>query len=80
MLLRFLLVLLVLAATAGGLAYLKFGQIQTEVAKFSHPMPPPTVSVAEVRGTRWEPTLEAVGTVQAVQGVAVSNEVAGLVK
>lgn len=80
MFLRFLLVLLVLAAVVGGLAYLKYGQVQQDMAKFSHPMPPPTVSAAEVTETRWEPTLEAVGTVQAVQGVDVSNEVAGLVK
>lgn len=77
---RFLLVLLFLAAVIGGLAYLKYGQIQRDMAMFSKPMPAPTVTVAEVRGTRWEPTLEAVGSVQAVQGVDVSNEVAGQVR
>jgi len=80
MFLRFLLVLLFLAAVAGSLAYLKYGQIQRDVAKFSQPMPAPTVTVATVRATRWEPALEAVGTVQAVHGVDVSNEVAGQVK
>jgi membrane fusion protein (multidrug efflux system) len=80
MLLRLLLVLLVLAALVGGLAYLKFVQVQKEIAMFSQPMPAPVVDVAEVRESRWEPTLEAVGSVQAVQGVAVSNQVAGQIK
>jgi membrane fusion protein, multidrug efflux system len=77
---RFLLVLLALAALASGLAYLKYGQTQAEMAMFSQPMPAPVVDVAEVRETRWEPTLKAVGSVAAVQGVAVSNQVAGQVR
>ncbi len=80
MIARFLIVLLVLAALIGGLAYLKYGQIQGEIAMFSQPMPAPVVDLAEVRETRWEPTLKAVGSVAAVQGVAVSNQVAGQVK
>ena len=77
---RLLLVLLVLAALIGGLAYLKYGQVQAEMAMFSQPMPAPLVEVAQVRETRWEPTLNAVGSVAAVQGVEVSNQVAGQVK
>ena len=77
---RFLLVLLALAALVGGLAYLKFVQVKKEIAMFSQPMPAPVVDVAEVRESRWEPTLEAVGSVQAVQGVLVSNQVAGQIK
>ncbi len=80
MIARVLLVLLVLAALIGGLAYLKYGQIQGEIAMFSQPMPAPVVDVAQVRETRWEPTLNAVGSVAAVQGVEVSNQVAGQVK
>lgn len=77
---RFLLVLFILAALVGGLAYLKYGQIQQEMAMFATPMPPPTVDVAVVTQTRWEPTLEAIGNVQAVQGVNVSNQVPGQVQ
>ena len=80
MFLRFLLVLLVLAALVGGLAYLKYAQVQKEMAMFSHPMPAPVVELAEVRETRWQPSLDAVGSVAAVQGVSVSNQVAGQVK
>jgi membrane fusion protein (multidrug efflux system) len=80
MFLRFLLVLLALAAVVGGLAYVKYGQIQREIALFSQPMPAPVVDLVVIRETRWEPTLDAVGSVQAVQGVEVSNQVAGQVK
>jgi membrane fusion protein (multidrug efflux system) len=79
MFVRILLVLLVLVALVGGLGYVKYSQIQAESAMFSQPMPAPTVTVADVESTAWEPTLEAVGTVQAIQGVDVNNEVAGQV-
>jgi membrane fusion protein (multidrug efflux system) len=79
MFLRLLLVLLVLAGLVGGLAYMKYGQIQRDIAMFSQPMPPPVVDVVEVTSQPFEPSLEAVGTVSAVQGVEVSNEVAGVV-
>ena len=80
MFLRFFLVLLFLGALVGALAYLKMGQIQGQMAMLSHPRPPPTVSVAEVRSESWQPSLTAVGSIQAVQGVEVSNQVAGQVK
>ena len=80
MLRRFLLVLLILAAVIGALAFVKFRQIQGQIAMFSQPMPAPVVAVAPVRETSWEPTLDAVGSVQAVQGVEVSNQVPGQVQ
>lgn len=80
MLARLLLVLTTLLALIGGLAYLKYRQIQKDIAAFSQPMPAPTVSVARVVASSWQPTLAAVGSVQAVQGVAVNNEVVGQVK
>ncbi len=79
MLARLLILLLVIAALAGGLAWLKYRQIQAEIALFSQPQPAPTVTLIEVIETDWEPTLSAVGTIQAVQGVEVNNEVAGQV-
>ncbi len=77
---RLLLVLLVLAAVIGGLGFIKFRQIQAEIAQFSVPQPAPVVTVATVKESRWEPTLESVGTVHAVQGVEVSNQVPGQVQ
>ncbi|HSO82760.1 efflux RND transporter periplasmic adaptor subunit [Thiocapsa sp.] len=79
MFVRILLVSMVLAAVIGALAYLKYSQIQSEIAMFSQPMPAPTVTAVTVETTAWEPALEAVGTLQAIQGVEVNNEVAGQV-
>lgn len=47
-------------------------------ANFSQP--PATVSATEARNIRWQPRLTAVGSLSAVQGVDVSNEVAGVVE
>lgn len=79
MLARFLIVLLLLAALVGGLGYLKYSQIQAKIAMFSQPMPAPTVTAVMAEHVTWEPTLEAVGSLEAIQGVAVNNEVAGQV-
>jgi len=80
MILRSLLVLLFLALLAGGLAFLKYQQIQEDMAMFSQPQPPASVSAVKVQVSSWQPRLEAVGNVQAVQGVMVNNEVAGQIK
>jgi len=80
MILRSLLVLLFLALLAGGLAFLKYQQIQEGMAMFSQPQPPASVSAVKVQVSSWQPRLEAVGNVQAVQGVMVNNEVAGQIK
>ncbi|MEA3641420.1 MAG: efflux RND transporter periplasmic adaptor subunit [Lamprobacter sp.] len=80
MILRSLLVLLLLALLGGGLALLKYQQIQKEMAQFSQPQPASTVTATEVSSSSWQPRLQAVGNVQAVQGVMVNNEVAGQVK
>ena len=80
MFLRSLLVLLILGLLAGGLGFLKYRQIQGEIAQFSQPMPPTTVSAVDVEPKRWQPRLNAVGNVQAVQGVMVNNQVSGQVE
>ena len=80
MFLRILLVLLFLAAMIGGLAFMKFQQIQGEMAMSSQPMPPSSVSAVEVEAMSWQPRLNAIGNVQAVQGVMVNNQVAGQVE
>ncbi|MBK1704613.1 efflux RND transporter periplasmic adaptor subunit [Halochromatium glycolicum] len=80
MILRFLLVFLILLALAGGLGLLKYQQIQQQMAAFSQPQPPSTVSAVTVETRTWQPQLEAVGSVQAVQGVLVNNQVAGQIE
>lgn len=80
MLSRFLLVLLALLAIVGGLAFLKYTQIRNEMAAASQPRPAPVVSVTHVSSETWQPSLKAVGTVQAVQGTQVNNQVPGQVQ
>ncbi len=79
MLLRLLLVLSMLAALVGGLAYLKYRQVAAEMAAFSQPVPPVAVSEVRVGSDSWQPRLDAIGSVRAVQGVMVNNEVPGQV-
>lgn len=80
MLRRILLVLVVVAIVVGGLGFLKYRQIQGEIAMFSQPQPPATVEAAPVEARSWQPELRAVGSIQAVQGVMVNNQVPGQVE
>lgn len=80
MILRLLTVLLILAALVGGLAYMKYEQVTAQMAQLSQPMPPASVSDVRVERQRWQPRLDAVGSVRAVQGVMVNNEVPGQVQ
>lgn len=73
-----LIILFIIATIFGGLFGFKFYQIkQGELHK--QPPPPAVVAVTEVKQDTWQPTLEAVGTLVAVSGVNVSNEIAGKV-
>lgn len=80
MLLRSLLVLLALGLLAGGLGSLKYRQMQAARAGFDAPMPAETVAAVRVRTADWTPRIAAVGNVRAVQGVMVTNQVAGQVE
>ncbi len=80
MFLRLFTVLLILAALVGALAYMKYEQVTAQIAQFSAPMPPASVSAVRVESQRWQPQLDAVGSVRAVQGVMVNNEVPGQVQ
>lgn len=65
----------------GALAGVKFLQFQTMSATGARSAPPPeTVTVIEVKQDRWQPTLNAIGSVTAVQGVTLSAEEAGTVR
>ncbi len=79
MFVRYLLVFMALAALVGGIAWVKYGQIQAEMAMSGQGMPPVAVSAVAVESRPWQPRIQAVGNVQAVQGVMVNNQVAGQV-
>jgi membrane fusion protein (multidrug efflux system) len=80
MLKRLILVLILLALIFGGIFYWKQRQQQQTAVRMSQPPPPAVVAVTQVKSERWQPRLRAVGTVSAIQGISVTNEVAGMVR
>ena len=79
MILRLFLVLLFLGAILGGIFGWKHYQQQQQAA-MQGPPPPPVVASARVEPETWGPRLMAVGSLVAVQGIDVANEVPGLVR
>jgi len=70
-------------AVVFGLGFVKFTQIQgfMQLAKSGAFEPPPTAVTTEVaKQSAWQPTLEAVGSIAAVNGVTVSTDLAGIVR
>ena len=76
---RFVLVVLLLAVMFGGIFGWKHYSGQQMKAMLSAPRPPAVIAAAEVRLDRWQPYLNAVGSVTATQGVFVTTEIAGQV-
>ena len=65
-----------------GLGFVKFNQIQgfIKLAKSGAFEPPPTAVTTEIaRNTDWEPRMDSVGSLAAVNGVTVSTDLAGIV-
>jgi membrane fusion protein (multidrug efflux system) len=74
------LMLAVMAAIIGGLGFVKFQQIQTAIAQGASFQPPPEAVTTIVAGeAEWPDTLNAIGTLAAVQGVTVSADLSGTV-
>ena len=70
-------------AVVFGLGFVKFTQIQgfMQLAKSGVFEPSPTAVTTEVaKQSAWQPTLEAVGSIAAVNGVTVSTDLAGIVR
>jgi len=74
-----LLVLLLVAAIVGSLAYQKFLQIQQQIAQGSQVPPPISVTVATAKAATWETRVAAIGSLVAFQGVNVTTEVSGVI-
>lgn len=74
----FLAVLLLIIA---GLGFIKYQQIQTGMAMMAANAPPPTsVETVTALQLKWQPRIAAVGTLTALEGVDVNNEVEGIVE
>ncbi len=77
---RLFLVLVFLGAIFGGIFYLKYQQGQRMAAMQSAPQPPASVAATEAQGETWQPAIRSVGSLEAVNGIAVTTEVAGTVR
>lgn len=80
--LAFLVVLAGLGLLVFGLGFFKVTQIQgfIALAKSGAFAPPPTAVSTEIaKQTSWQPTLDTIGSVVAINGVTVSTDLAGIV-
>ena len=77
--LRLIVVVLLLVAITGALAYKKTLQIQEQIAQGSQLPPPISVTVAQARPDTWNRRVRAVGTLVAFQGVDITTEESGIV-
>ena len=77
---RMILMLLAMGLLVGGvLGYKLYGRYMMNKAMAAQKPPPATVSVTEARELTWEPTLHAVGSLAAVQGIIVNAQLDGAV-
>lgn len=79
MLKRFVILLFVLLLLFGGVFWFKQRQAQ-QMATMMGPPPPAVVTATAVTAQPWRPRLDAVGTVVAIQGIELANEVPGVVR
>jgi membrane fusion protein (multidrug efflux system) len=78
---RMILMLVVVVLCIGGLAFIKYRQIQSAIAEAAAFQPPPeAITTVIARGEEWPSTLSAIGTTVAVQGVTISADLPGTVE
>ena len=80
MAIRLIVTLVVCAAFIGGLGIFKLRQFEAMAEQFAAMQPPPeAVTTITAAHAEWPATLNAIGTVAAVQGVMVSADLPGIV-
>ena len=77
---RFLIVLIFLGVVLGGIFGYKFYQFGQMKEQFSQPQPPAKISATMASTEMWTPEIKAVGSVEAINGIEVANEVSGVVE
>ena len=78
---RMILMLTLAAVAIGALGFEKVRQIQQGIAQAAAFQPPPeAVTTIVARQEKWSATLNAIGTLAAVQGVLVSADLPGIVE
>ncbi|MDR9440219.1 MAG: efflux RND transporter periplasmic adaptor subunit [Halomonas sp.] len=77
---RFLIVVIFLGVVLGGIFGYKFYQFGQMQEQMSQPQPPTLISATQAQTESWTPAIKAVGSVEAVNGIEVANEVPGVVE
>ena len=78
---RMIVMVVVMAILIAGLGFVKMRQFEAMAEQFAAMQPPPEAVTTIVAGREeWPATLDAIGTVAAVQGVTVSADLPGLVE
>ncbi|MBD3658060.1 MULTISPECIES: efflux RND transporter periplasmic adaptor subunit [Marinobacter] len=77
---RFLIVIIVLGAVLGGIFGYKFYQFGQMKERFAQPQPPLEIAATRAVTAQWTPAVKAVGSIEAVNGIEVANEVPGVVE
>lgn len=81
MVIRFLIAIVLLGAVGGGLVWFNLFRDNMIAQIFANmPQQPATVSTIDAQPVTWTPAIEAIGTVNAAQGVDLTVESAGVVK
>ncbi|MNO82264.1 Multidrug resistance protein MexA precursor [compost metagenome] len=80
MLRRMLIMLAVVAVVVAVLAGFKYLSIREQIAQYSAPMPPVSVSAVKAEERSWQNRLPAIGTLRANQGVTLTAEASGTVR
>ncbi|MCL7931280.1 efflux RND transporter periplasmic adaptor subunit [Halomonas llamarensis] len=77
---RFLIVIIFLAVVFGGIFGYKFYQFGQMEEQLSQAQPPTLISATKARKASWTPAIKAVGSIEAVNGIEVANEVPGVIE
>ncbi len=77
---RLITVIVVLALILGSLFAWKMQQIKQQQALMSQAPPPSVVEATRVVEDSWPQSLSAIGSVRAVNGIRIANEMAGVVE
>jgi len=76
---RMIFMIVLVALIAGGFTAWKIHSIHKGMAQMAASFSPPTVSVVKAEMLDWQPQLDAIGTLRAINGADLSSEVAGVV-
>lgn len=79
MILRLFLMLVIVGGIIGGVFYIKTQQWQAMSEMQAQAEPPATVATSRVREESWQPALDSVGSLVAMNDVSVTTEVPGIV-